>query len=68
MTLVMRRATCVADNGTEFTFDYVERNRTVDVYIDGGLHMTIVDVNPEDSIKEMNSFMDSWNQANPRKI
>jgi len=67
MTMIMRRATYVADNGTEFSFEYVESIRTVVVNINGRPHMDIVDVAPEDSIKEMNSFIETWNQANPGK-
>lgn len=65
--MIMQRAMYVADNGTEFTFLYSAPRRKIRVYIGSTLHMTIVDVEPEDSTKEMNSFMEIWNQANPKR-
>lgn len=73
MTVIVERSHYIAENGAEFTFLYSEKLREVRVYhgdrvhLDAKLHATIVDVDPEDSLKEMNKFADVWNQANPRQ-
>jgi hypothetical protein len=66
MFAILDRYVCVADNGTEFTFTYIYRRRHIEVTVDKYTkHMTITNISPEDVEKEMNNFMDSWNQANP---
>lgn len=65
LTMVMNKMTAVAKNGIEFKFVYDEEKKEVQVFKGEMLHMTIVDVEPEDSTKEMINFLESWNQANP---
>jgi hypothetical protein len=65
MTMIMNKATYVAKNGREFKMVYSEEKRIIEVFTDGTLHLTIVDVAPEESTAQMNSFMESWNYANP---
>lgn len=65
MILIMTKATYEAKNGRIFKFVYNEYKRIVEVYTDDKLHLTIVNVDPQDSTAQMNGFMDAWNQANP---